>query len=300
MKRSRTLRRATLAALIGTVAAVLPVHAQRGGGRGRAAADTAGAGGAPSLRVLLARGDSDLRVVRQRFEADRAALGRRYDIPLSPVLHARLRTFYEGWQMRLAELNVTGLNPAGKADVAALHSRIRAGLDTVAAEERQFLELAPLLPFARTIQRLQEQRRDRLDVDPMEAARILNDVAKDVVRRTAAIRGAAAGGAPAELRSVTAETAARAVRFLGATAAAEDAPARARFGASPGAPTLKATLDSWYSFYFGYDPLFTWWVRKPFEELTAALEAYSRAIERQWADRAARPAGHDDGRGRKE
>lgn len=282
--RGRRVRRTALLVLLGMLAAVTPIYAQ-GGGRGGAAADTTGAGGAPSLRSLLARSrrDSDLRVVLQRFDADRAALGRRYDIPLSPVLHARLRAFYDGWQRRLEELNARELNAAGRADLTALRARIRRGLDSLATDERQFAELTPLLPFARTIQLLQERRRDRLDIDPMEAARTLNDVSRHVQRLTEALDTATGSGRPAELRAITAETASRAIRFLGATVAADSTAARPGFGAPPTAPTLRATLDSWYSFYFGYDPLFTWWVRKPYEELIAALEAYSRAIQRAWA-----------------
>jgi hypothetical protein len=274
-----------LLALLGALAVASPGQAQSGGARPSAPPDTVGAGGAPRLRSLVAssRRDSDLRVVRQRFDADRAALDRRYDIPLSPVLHVRLRAFYDGWSRRLQELNANELNAAGRADLAELRKRIRAGLDTVAVEEQHFAELMPLLSFARAIQVLQERRRDRLDVDPVAAAQTLTDVLKDVKRLSAAIDTGAGGARPAELRGVTTDVAARAVRFLGAMPATDSAAARAGFGAPPAAPTLRATLDSWYSFYFGYDPLFTWWVRKPYEELVAALEAYSRAIQRAWA-----------------
>jgi hypothetical protein len=282
--RSGTVRRAALLALLGALASAAPAQAQGGGGqRPGAAPDTTGAGGAPSVRSLLARSraSSDLRVVRQRFDADRAALGRRYDIPLSPVLHARLRSFYDAWSRRLQELNPNELNAAGKADLGELRSRIRAGLDTVAAEEREFAQLTPLFPFARTIQQLQERRRDRLDIDALQAAQTLDDVLEVVKRLTAALDSGSAR--PAELRAITSDIAARAVRFLGATTAADSAATRAGFGAPTAAPTLRATLDSWYSFYFGYDPLFTWWVRKPYDELIAALHAYSRAIQRAWA-----------------
>src|SRR5688500_3959434 len=94
LSRFCSLPAAAVLVLLAGLATGTPVHAQ-GGGRAAGAPDTTGAGGAPSLRALLARSraDSDLRVVRQRFDADRAALSRRYDIPLSPVLHARLRAF---------------------------------------------------------------------------------------------------------------------------------------------------------------------------------------------------------------
>ncbi|HUF50035.1 MAG TPA: hypothetical protein VMN60_04345 [Longimicrobiales bacterium] len=257
-----------------------PLHAQ-----GRTPpTDTAALRGAPALHTLIAAGReaSDLRIVLLRFEADSGALTRRYDIPLSPVLHARMRAFYTGWQSRLDELNATALNAAGRADLAALRSRIAARLDDVAAEERAFAEIAPLVPFARAIQQLQERRRERADVDPVLAAQTLSDAVKEVRRATAAIRDAAGGRGAAELRGITAAVAARAADFLTGAENAPQRPGAGGFGAPPVAPTLQATLDSWHSFYNGYDPLFSWWTRKPYEELVAALQTYSRAIRQEW------------------
>lgn len=253
-----------------------PAHAQR---QGVQPGDTAGARGAPALNALVAqaRNTSDLRVVVLRFNADRAALGRRYDIPLSPVLHARLRTFYRGWQQRLDELESTSINAAGRADAARLRARIDSALVAVAADEQRFADMQPLVPFARSIQMLQEARRERLDVEPMAAAQTLSDVTKEVRRLTELLQDRAGA---AQFSAVNGATAARAADFL-------VGPPRAR-EQGPGGPggeanrTLKATLDSWYTFHFGYDPLFTWWVRKPYEELTAALDAYAAAIRRAW------------------
>lgn len=39
--------------------------------------------------------------------------------------------------------------------------------------------------------------------------------------------------------------------------------------------SLKDILKRWFEFYNGYDPLFTWWVEKPYRELTTSLENYS-------------------------
>jgi hypothetical protein len=293
MIRSWTIARgaatgAVLCTLLGTLA-VAPAHAQGGGGGGGGrgmvgmAADTAGAGGAPSLAPLVQRAgtDSDVRVLVQRFNADRAALARRYDIPLSPVAHERQRVFHTGWQRRLGELDAASLNAAGRSELAELQDRIAAELATVEAAERRFGEMAALVPFARTLQALQEARRDRLPIDGLTSAHTLHDVLVDVRRLTAALAGHGEGAAA--LRAVAPAVAVSAADFIGGGSADSPGGARAGAAAGPGGPgagaaTLLGTLGTWYGFYSGYDPLFTWWVRKPYEELVEALEAYSRVL----------------------
>jgi hypothetical protein len=45
---------------------------------------------------------------------------------------------------------------------------------------------------------------------------------------------------------------------------------------------LRGVLQNWFTYYYGFDPLFTWWVRVPYEELNAALDEYVAAIRREW------------------
>ena len=268
---------ATSAALVASILGS-PVSAQRGG----MPADTTGSHGAPSLRALVqaSKSESDMRVVVQRFNADRAALGRRYDIPLSPVLHARLRAFYDGWQRQLEDVDAQTLNSAGRADLAALREQITRGLAAVALEEKQRAEIVPLLPFLRTLQELQEKRRDRLPIDAMPTAQTVADVLKEVRRLTAALDSSAA--LPEPLRTVGADAARRAAALIAPAAA--QSPTTGPAGRRPSAGALRVMLDDWFSYFNGYDPLFTWWVHKPYEELTAALDAYSAAIAKRWRD----------------
>jgi uncharacterized protein (DUF885 family) len=45
-----------------------------------------------------------------------------------------------------------------------------------------------------------------------------------------------------------------------------------------GIGTLRRELRDWYRYYAGYDPLFNWWVRAPYEQADGALEAYENAV----------------------
>ena len=235
---------------------------QNPNGAGLVAGDTMWAADAPSLRSLVAfgRGQSDLRVAVERYAADGAALRRRYDVPLSPVLRQRQREFYESWLSRLREVDFDGLNHEGKVDYVLLRTRIDFELEMLVEEEKHAAEMAALVPFARTIQELQERRRERLDVEARAAAQTLADLNVEIRRLTDALRGEGA----AAYQGITPVIAARAESHVS---------------------SLRRTLESWYSFYHGYDPLFTWWARAPYEEVAGALEAYGDAIEEKWLGR---------------
>jgi uncharacterized protein (DUF885 family) len=45
--------------------------------------------------------------------------------------------------------------------------------------------------------------------------------------------------------------------------------------------SIHRTLDRWYGFYAGYDPLFTWWVEEPYQALDTALDSYERFLRRK-------------------
>src|SRR5688500_7186611 len=108
--------------------------------------------------VAFARGASDLRVVVDRYVLDKAAIERRYEVPYSPARHARLRTFYDAWDKRLAEADVDMLNAEGRIDFVMLRNRVaydRAMLDLAG---RRWNQMATLLPFFDTLRQLQEDR----------------------------------------------------------------------------------------------------------------------------------------------
>jgi hypothetical protein len=136
----------------------------------------------PSLDALVtfANGQSDLRVALERYNEDRAALHRRYDVEFSPTLRARLRGFYGDWQSRLGALDFDDLNHEGQLDYVMLSNRLVFELEMLDAEERFTAEMAPLVPFAPVITDLQERRREREPIVGRVAAQTLDDLANEV------------------------------------------------------------------------------------------------------------------------
>lgn len=246
--------------LVGFAALTLVVPAHLGA-QGREVQVPAGwAEDAPSLASLVEynRTESDLRAAIERYIADRAAIQRRYPVPYSPVRQDRLRTMASGWLARLAELDFEGLNHEGRVDYVHLRNNIEHDLARLEQEERRWSEMQPLVPFGDVIRRFQEDRFDRKRVDPVDAAgkvdELVNLVEKlttDLIQEAREVKGLV------ERPGVTLSVASRAVRYIDA---------------------ITAVLDDWSTFYDGYDPLFSWWVREPYSRLGAALDEYSAAI----------------------
>ena len=243
----------------GDPAAARPTSAVRAQGT-RAANDAGWAQSPPVLSSLIAfnRQQSDLRNAVERYVDDRAALLRRYDVENSPVRRERLQNFYRGWQSRLVELDFNALNHEAQIDYILLRNRLAFELEMLRVEETGDVETRSLLPFARRIQELQEVRRERKDVNSQRAAQTLAELAQQVETQTKELRAAARkSGGTVKIKGVTPVVAYRAAGQV---------------------ESLRETLKGWYSFYGGYDPLFTWWAKEPYTKLDKALQAYAVAI----------------------
>jgi len=208
--------------------------------------------------VAAARTESDLRVAVDRYLEDQAAIERRYDVLYSPARHARLKTFYQGWQRRLAEADFAALNPEGRVDYVLLRNRVTYDQELLALAERRWAEIAPLLPFFDRLRRLQEDRFDRKRADGRETASLLSATATEIAALTKAL--AADGGKAGGLATRPGITPVVAVR------------------AATEVEAIHAVLADWDRFYDGYDPVFSWWTSEPYGRLDKALTAYADAL----------------------
>ncbi|MGI9625584.1 MAG: DUF885 family protein [Longimicrobiales bacterium] len=242
-----------LAALIST-AALAPLSAQDG---------RAVMGGwetdAPSLEALVGfnQGQSDFRVAVQRYEVDRRALFRRYDVPYSPVLRGRLNSRLEGWLDELGGLDFEGLNREGQVDYVLLRNRIEFQMTMLEEEEQAVRDMGPLVPFADQIRLLQETRRDGVRAEGRPSAQTLDDLAS-------AVRAL-----EEELRAPEPASALRATSPVVANRAAD------------WVESLAEILEDWHGFFSGYDPDFSWWTEAPYEAAREALDGYAGTIREE-------------------
>jgi hypothetical protein len=230
------------------------------------------------LRPLLAKPASEMRLVVTRYNADRQTLNRNYagaggfnmpggrggrggaqaapaapPAPLSAARLARLKRFDLDWQAALGRIPAATLTPAAAQDLAELKSTVAANLDQLEAENLLLAQMAPALAYAPKLVALVEARIRVDEIRPQEAARTLNDVKNQLV--------GIMGEPPFTLNAAVAGRAAEAT------------------------DTLRTAITEWFTFYNGYDPMFTWWMPVPFKHLDKALQDYAGFLRDKVADR---------------
>jgi len=252
-------RAARVAAACALAAAVLPLArpapatAQTEGPAG-ARETRATRGSAPGLDTLLAFDESELRQIVERYSEDRGGLARRWTVPYSSERRERFRGFYEGWRDALGALDFPGLDLEGRIDYVLLDHELAYRLSLLEREEELEREMEPLLPWMDVIVGLEERRRDREPVAAETAAAGLAALPERIVATRERLETAAEEeGAEGPSKIVA----------LRAVAALEE---------------LGERLESWYEFYAGYDPVFTWWNKEPYTEVSEALTAYAKFL----------------------
>ncbi|HSF20174.1 MAG TPA: DUF885 family protein [Vicinamibacteria bacterium] len=188
---------------------------------------------------------SELRDLVSRFSVDLDALGRRYPVDASPERFQRLERFYDEWAARVEAVDFEPLGVDGRIDHVLLRNRIAYEKKLLLREKRFFGEAADLLPFADETLALNDAR---IRMETMDAPKAGAELAA-LANRVEAVRK------DVEQR-------------------AEGVDKLAAFRAQERLTALSEALQSWYDFYAGYDPLFTWWSAAPYRELTRAIDSY--------------------------
>lgn len=221
----------------------------------------------PSLTQLMGTTTSELAEVVSRFAADQSSLQRRYDAPDSKGQRARMRAFYTSWREQLAALDFGKLSQEGKVDYLLLDNHVRYQLDLMAREDKQFAEIAPLLPFADTLLAMHESRRNLVSINAQQAAHTLAEATKRVDSLRALLEPA-----PARVGGDSARTPRVAAPKVSRTAGNR---------AADRLDQVRNTLSSWYRFYAGFDPIFTWWAANPYQKLDESMRRYAQTIRQR-------------------
>ena len=228
------------------------------------------------LRPLLTPRQSEMRLITTRYTLDRTTLSGNYAgggrpgfgrggataapavpvEPISPDRIARLKRFDLDWQSALAALDASRLTAPARTELEALKKTVESNISRLDAEAKALADLAVIIPFAPDVVTLVEAR-IRLDaIDPEKAATALARVTRAVGETRGKLEEAGASRPP----SVHLD---RALAVRGAAAVEQ----------------LRVALTEWFTFYNGYDPLFTWWNGLPYKKLDAALQAYATSLK---------------------
>src|SRR6266705_1352389 len=203
---------------------------------------------------------SEMRPVIEYYLADRGSLLRSYPVANSPARRERFRKFYSDALERIQKLDFDSMSQEGKVDYILFRNHLEHELRQLDIEEKQLAEVGPLLPFADTIIGLEEARRRMEPMDSAKTAAGLNNLKKQIDETRKSVEAILPGerhgavDAPASSNRIKKTIGYRAVGVL---------------------TNLHNALRNWYTFYNGYDPLFTWWNEEPYKAIDLALTGYS-------------------------
>ena len=207
---------------------------------------------------------SEMRASIERYSVDRGSLTRSYPVSISPARRDRFKKFYGDWLASLQALDFDSMSQDGKVDYILFKNHLEYELRQIDIQAKQLAEIQPLIPFAKTIVDLEEARRRMETVESAKVAATLNDLRKQIDDRR---RGVEAGlprpgrggdtNATVEPVQVKKTVANRAVQAIN---------------------SLRGNLRNWYTFYNGYDPIFTWWNEEPYRSVDQSLTNYANFI----------------------
>ena len=208
--------------------------------------------------------ESEMRPLIERYAVDRGSLTRSYPVSISPTRAARFRQLYSDWLAEIQKLNFDSMSQEGKVDYLLLKNHLEYETRQLDIQSKQLAEIQPLVPFMKSIIDLEETRRRMEPIDSAKIAAALTSLKKQIDETRKAVeaglrpeRGTAPPPEGADVIKAKKTVAFRAV------------------GAVNG---LRNTLRNWYTFYNGYDPIFTWWNEEPYKSLDEALTGYAAFI----------------------
>src|SRR5882724_12483043 len=214
---------------------------------------------------------SEMRPIIEYYIADRGTLQRSFFVNNSAARRERFRKFYADALERIQKLNFDSMNQEGKVDYILFRSNLEHELRQLDIEAKQMTEIAPLIPFGKTIVDFEESRRRMEPMDSAKAAETLNNLKKQVEDTRRQVDAGLRGSDSADAIKVKKTVAFRAVNAIS---------------------SLRGNLRNWYTFYNGYDPVFTWWNEEPYKSFDEALTSYSAFLsERLLGLRTSAPAG---------
>lgn len=193
---------------------------------------------------------SELYQLSNQLSEDYYSLSRFYKIENSPERRKRFEILFKDYISKLDEFPFDQLSTSGKVDYLLIKKDLENELFELTVEEKEYILLNKWMTFGEPIYELEKQRRRGKHMDGSKVAGQLHDIGKSLQANSTELKE----GNFTFSRTLT---------------------TRAE-GIIKG---QKMALKSVYDFYKDYDPLFTWWVTKPYQVLDSLLEDYSNLMK---------------------
>lgn len=175
---------------------------------------------------------------------DTYALDRFYNIKSSPNRVDRMHKYYSGQLAELKKIKFDTLDHTGQVDYLLLKHHLESSERRLMIDARVDAESAKIRPFSTHIIELCEARQQMKPINQEQCAISMKTLSDEIKK----VRSEIDKGLKVD----------KTVAFRGANILDDQ----------------KRRLDEWFKFYNGYDPMFSWWVSKPYEDTKKDLESY--------------------------
>lgn len=190
----------------------------------------------------------------QRYAADLGALNRLHVFPEAPTKTAAFTNYLSSVDAELNALNFNDLAPADRADWLLMKLELDERQQDLNLQSTRLKAITPLVPFLNSTAEFHNQRISRTIPKSEESAQLLANLQAQVESATEAL---------ADLPDDQFEEF-HGQRAINATA------------------SCRRALENWYTHFAGYDPLFTWWCKKPQADTAKALHLHQAALEKKF------------------
>ncbi|WP_247651773.1 DUF885 family protein [Chitinophaga eiseniae] len=207
---------------------------------------------------------SEVNNIMVQYEADAGNLRRFYFVETSPEHIVRMNALIKSYQQRLEALDYSHLNVGAQVDYTLFRRRLISAAEDGKEGGEENEQVKKWFPFADKIYQVEQSRRRGTKPDAPALAAQLSGIAKEIAGLKARLEKDSSFTQPVARRGVAT------------------------------AKGLRQALNSVYTFYNGYDPLFSWWIPAPYQQVDSLLKNYGATFAAKEKSSAKMP---DDGSG---
>ena len=174
-----------------------------------------------------------------------------YIFPHHPEYFSRFDRLYSEWMGKLKKVDFNSLDVSDRVDFILLKRNIQNQEYDLKQDEKDYQQYSYALPFADKVVSLQKKRRRGRRPDAMAAAKAFNEIQSQIDKAKSAV-----SKTPLADKNLLNKT----IKTL---------------------EELRNGLKNVYNFYNGYDPEFTWWMKKTYPDTDSSLAAYAKWLSLQ-------------------
>lgn len=203
-----------------------------------------------SLLIIGSSLATELYPAISSYQADRSALARKYNNPLSEESFLRFTKLYNDWLDALNKMPYDAYSLDGKMDWQLFKNHLEKELFFHGLAFEDFKQVSHVVDFKDQLEKFYQVRRMAEKPQSQELAATFALTEKAIQAKWEAMKKSKPFDSwqEAELAAETVEA-------------------------------LRKSTEEAYNFYYDYDPDFTWWMKKPMESMNEVLKSYAEFLK---------------------